>query len=130
MHRGKAARRRGEAGPDRAAAPAHKDSPARLKPQGVTLTPSCGSRPRSTPGESVTYKVTAKLEPGLHIYAYAKSDAIADGPIPTTFDFFDTAGLAIEGDWKPDREPIPGPSRPSTTRSSSSSRTRSPGASR
>ena len=53
----------------------------------------------------MTYKVTAKLEPGLHIYAVAKPDENREGPIPTTFDFFDTAGLKIAGSWKPDREP-------------------------
>jgi thiol:disulfide interchange protein DsbD len=90
------------------AAPAQKDSSARMKPPGVTFTPS--STPTEVrPGETVTYEVTAKLNPGLHIYAVAKSDAIADGPIPTTFDFFDTAGLAVEGDWKPDRDSIARP---------------------
>ena len=53
----------------------------------------------------MTYKVTAKLEPGLHIYAVAKPDENREGPIPTTFDFFDPAGLKIAGDWKPDHEP-------------------------
>lgn len=91
-----------------ATAPARKDSNPRLKPPGVSLTPTA-SPIEVRPGQSVTYKVTSKLDPGLHIYAVAKSDEVADGPIPTTFDFFDTAGLAIEGDWKPDREPIARP---------------------
>ena len=38
----------------------------------------------------------------------------ADGPIPTTFDFFDPAGLKLAGTWKPDRAARSArPSRPS-----------------
>ena len=85
-------------------APAHKDSSARIRPKGVTLTP--GTVPSTIhAGESVVYKVTAKLEPGLHIYAVGKEDEGKPGPIPTTFDFFDHADFKMTGDWKPDREP-------------------------
>ncbi|MFO0890214.1 MAG: protein-disulfide reductase DsbD family protein [Isosphaeraceae bacterium] len=91
-----------------AAAPAAKDSPPRLRPKGVTLTPSV-SIAEVQPGGSVTYKVTAKLDPGLHIYAYAKKKSDQPGPIPTTFDFFDPADFKIQGDWKADREPVARP---------------------
>jgi thiol:disulfide interchange protein DsbD len=47
--------------------------------------------------------VTARLEPGLHIYAIGKKDDGQPGPIPTTFDFFDAGGLVASGEWKPDR---------------------------
>jgi thiol:disulfide interchange protein DsbD len=87
-----------------AAAPAQKDSSARIRPKGVTLTPSL-SPAEAHPGESVAYKVTARLDPGLHIYAVAKVDAVQQGPVPTTFDLFDTAGLKVVYDWKPDRAP-------------------------
>ena len=53
----------------------------------------------------MTYKVKVALDPGLHIYALAKDKEDRDGPIPTTFDFFDPAGLKTKGTWKPDREP-------------------------
>ena len=55
------------------------------------------------PGETVTFKVTAKLDPGFHIYKYSKTNG--PGPVSTSFDFFDTAGLKVEGDWVASREP-------------------------
>jgi thiol:disulfide interchange protein DsbD len=87
-----------------APAPARKDSSARIRPKGVTLT-TVVEPAEVRPGESVAYKVKARLEPGLHIYAVAREDENRQGPIPTTFDFFDHADLAISGDWKPDHEP-------------------------
>jgi len=82
-------------------APAQKDSSARIRPKGVTLTTSVEPA-EARPGESVIYRVRADLEPGLHIYAVANAGANQPGPIPTTFDFFDSGGLKIAGDWKPD----------------------------
>jgi thiol:disulfide interchange protein DsbD len=90
--------------PQLAASPAKKDSSERIRPKGVTITPSI-SPAEAHPGASVTYKVTARLDPGLHIYAVAKEDVVQQGPIPTTFDFFDPAGLKVVGDWKPDHPP-------------------------
>ena len=87
--------------PQLAPAPAEGDSSARIRPKGVTLTPSVEPA-EAHPGESVVYKVTARLEPGLHIYAVAKEDDSQPGPIPTTFDFFDPGGLKVSGEWKPD----------------------------
>jgi thiol:disulfide interchange protein DsbD len=84
--------------------PAKKDSSLRIRPKGVTLTPSVDPA-EAHPGQTVTYKVRAVLEPGLHIYAVARDNAEHDGPIPTTFDFFDPAGLKVAGTWKPDHEP-------------------------
>ena len=54
-------------------------------------------------GDTVSVKVTAKLDDGYHIYKYSKEKG--SGPVPTSFDFFDPAGLAIEGDWSASREP-------------------------
>jgi thiol:disulfide interchange protein len=85
-------------------APAIKDSSARIRPKGVALTPSAVPATIHA-GESLVYKVTAKLEPGLHIYAIGKEDEGKPGPIPTTFDFFGHADFQVTGDWKPDREP-------------------------
>jgi thiol:disulfide interchange protein len=87
--------------PQLAATPAEKDSSAGIRPKGVTLTPSVEPA-EAHPGDSVVYKVTARLEPGLHIYAVAKKDDRQPGPIPTTFDFFDSGGLKASRDWKPD----------------------------
>ncbi|MGZ3432293.1 MAG: cytochrome c biogenesis protein CcdA [Isosphaeraceae bacterium] len=87
--------------PQLAPAPAEGDSSARIRPKGVTLTPSVEPA-EAHPGESVVYKVTARLEPGLHIYTVAKEDDSQPGPIPTTFDFFDPGGLKVSGEWKPD----------------------------
>ncbi len=87
--------------PQLSLAPAQKDSSARIRPKGVTLKPSVEPA-EAHPGESVVYKVTARLEPGLHIYAVGKEDDSQPGPIPTTFDFFDPGGLKFTGEWKPD----------------------------
>ena len=83
--------------------PAKKDTPKAIKPK------NCGSHGLGRagggrPGDRVTFKVTAKLDPGYHIYKYSKTPA-AGGPINTSFDFFDPAGLKVEGDWTPSNEP-------------------------
>jgi thiol:disulfide interchange protein DsbD len=85
-------------------APARKDSNPGIRPKGVTLTPSVVPA-QAHPGESVTYKVSVKLEPGLHIYAVGKENEEPAGPIPTTFDFFGKAGLKPRGSWTADRQP-------------------------
>src|SRR5262249_39239549 len=82
------------------------DARARFKPTDAELTTSVEPA-EAKPGETVTFKVTTKLKPGSHIYKYVKTkEEGAAGPRPTTFDFFDTAGLKIEGDWAASKEPI------------------------
>jgi thiol:disulfide interchange protein DsbD len=90
--------------PQSVPAPAKRDSSSRIRPRGVTLSPSVEPA-EARPGDVVTYKVLARLEPGLHIYATAKEGEPREGPIPTTFDFFDPAGLSIQGPWKSDHPP-------------------------
>jgi len=85
-----------------APAPAKKDSPARAKPKDAVVTASVEPA-EVRPGGTVVYKVTAKLSPGYHIYIYSKKDNEV-GPKNTRFDFFDTAGLTIDGDWTPSKE--------------------------
>jgi thiol:disulfide interchange protein len=85
-------------------APAEKDSRPFFKPKNAVLTTSV-SPAEARPGETVTFKVTAKLDPGSHIYNYSKSRKRDAGPIKTTFDFFDPAGLKVEGDWTASQEP-------------------------
>lgn len=82
--------------------PAKKDNVAGLKPTQATLTASVEPA-EAKPGDTVNYKVTAKLDAGFHIYKYSKENL--DGPVPTSFDFFDRAGLETEGEWKASREP-------------------------
>ena len=53
----------------------------------------------------MTYKVTAKLDAPWHIYKYSKTQP-DNGPKYTEFDFFDPAGLKVEGDWSPSVDPI------------------------
>ena len=84
--------------------PAKKDSSPRIRPKTVTLTTSVEPEVARA-GETVSYQVTAKLEPGFHIYQYAKKSA-EDGPENTQFDLFDTAGLEVAGDWTASRPPI------------------------
>jgi thiol:disulfide interchange protein len=81
--------------------PAKKDSLAFFKPKNAVLTTSV-EPVEAKPGDTVTFKVTAKLDPGTHIYGYSKTQG--PGPIRTSFDFFDPAGLKIEGDWSASKE--------------------------
>ena len=81
-----------------------KDSRPFFKPKNAVLTTSV-SPDQAKPGETVTFNVTAKLDPGCHIYNYSKSKKRDSGPVKTTFDFFDPAGLKAEGDWTPSQEP-------------------------
>jgi thiol:disulfide interchange protein DsbD len=86
--------------------PQKKDSNPRVKPRDAELTTSVEPA-EAKPGDSVTFKVTAKLGPGFHIYKYAKEPkgpGQSPGPVSTTFDFFDTAGLKVEGDWTASKE--------------------------
>jgi Disulphide bond corrector protein DsbC len=87
---------------DDSAKPAKKDSPAGLKPKTVVLSPSIEPA-LARPGDTVTFKVTAKLDPGFHIYKYAAKKL--PGPETTNFDFFDREGLELVGGWTASREP-------------------------
>lgn len=86
--------------PAPARAPAKKDSSARVKPKAVVLTTSVEPK-EAKAGDTVTYKVTAKLNPKWHIYKYAKKP---EEPGPTWFDVFDPAGLEVAGDWTASKE--------------------------
>ena len=86
--------------PAPAKAPAKKDSLARFRPEAATLTTSVEPK-EAKAGETVTYKVTARLNPGWHIFQYVKNP---DGPGPTWFDFFDPAGLEPFGEWTASKE--------------------------
>ncbi|MFI5456681.1 MAG: cytochrome c biogenesis protein CcdA [Isosphaerales bacterium] len=82
--------------------PAKKDNSLAIKSKNAALTTSVEPA-EAKPGEPVTFKVTAKLEPGFHIYKYSKVEGT--GPVTTSFDFFDRAGLKVEGDWVASKEP-------------------------
>src|SRR3954452_5885917 len=87
-----------------AAKPARKDTSARLRPKEVTATVAVAPA-QAKAGETVTYRVTAQVQEPWHIYAYAKTQP-AQGPRSTQFDFYDTAGLQLAGDWTASRAPI------------------------
>lgn len=89
---------------DDQAKPAKKDSKPFFKPKGVTMTPSV-TPTEAKAGDTVTYQIQAKLAPGWHIYKYAKEDP-ETGPRATKFDFFDTGGLKLAGDWTASKDPI------------------------
>ncbi len=83
--------------------PAKKDSRAAARPKEATFTTTV-TPAEAKPGDTVTYKVTAKVEAPWHIYRYSKIQP--NGPKYTEFDFFDPAGLKLEGDWSPSSPPI------------------------
>ncbi len=86
------------------ARPAKKDSRAAARPKEATFTTSV-TPAEARPGDTVTYKVTARIEAPWHIYKYAKTQQ-ENGPKYTEFDFFDPAGLKVVGDWTPSLTPI------------------------
>ena len=88
--------------PIAAATPAQKDSSPRYKPKDVVVTASVEPA-KAKPGDTVTYRITAKLADGSHIYKYVKHKP---GPTDTRFDFFDTAGLKPIGEWTASEPPI------------------------
>ena len=83
--------------------PAVKDSSKAIKPKTAVLT-ALVEPAEARPGDTVTFKVTAKVDRGYHIYKYSKTK-VAGGPVNTSFDFFDPADLKVEGDWTPSTEP-------------------------
>jgi thiol:disulfide interchange protein len=84
------------------AQPAKKDSAKALKSTHATLSASVEPA-QAKPGDVVTFKVTAKLDSGYHIYKYSKERG--NGPVPTSFDFFGRAGFELDGEWTASRDP-------------------------
>ena len=91
--------------PRAASAPAKKDSNPRIRPKGATFTPSVEPA-EVKPGQTLTYKVTVKLDPGLHIYQVAQPGVPSNGPIATAFDLFDTGTLRPSKEWTASKAPI------------------------
>ncbi|MDG3006227.1 protein-disulfide reductase DsbD family protein [Paludisphaera mucosa] len=88
------------------AAPKRPDTPEHLRIKGVSPTPSV-EPVEVKPGGTVRYKVAVKLDHGLHIYDVAKPRDGYDGPIPTSFDLFETGGLVADPTtWKASQDPI------------------------
>jgi thiol:disulfide interchange protein DsbD len=87
--------------------PAKKDSSPRTRPREAVLTPAIVPT-EAKAGAKVTYEVRVKLEPGWHIYTFAKQEQADGPPRPrfTTFDLFDTGGLKVAGDWMVSKPPI------------------------
>lgn len=85
------------------AKPAKKDSPPFIHPKEVELKTSV-SPATAKPGDTVTFTVSANVDAPWHIYTYSK-DEPEQGPRPTQFDFFDTAGLTVAGEWKASKQP-------------------------
>ena len=96
----------GAAGAGRSPRAKKKDTNPRLKSRNAELTASVEPA-EAKPGDTVTLKVTAKLDPGYHIYKYSKTPMKpGEGPSYTSFDLFDPAGLEAQGDWSASKEPI------------------------
>lgn len=84
--------------------PKLKDSSARMTPKEVVLSATVEPA-EAKAGDVVTFKVTAKVADGWHIYQYKpnpKGEVVKD----TYFDFFELAGLKPAGDWTSSRKPI------------------------
>ncbi|MDB5350006.1 MAG: dsbD 2 [Planctomycetota bacterium] len=85
------------------AKPKNQDSKAERRSKDISFSTAV-SPGKAKPGETVTYSVTAKLEPSWHINAQAAKQP-ADAPTATRFDFFDTAGMSVVGSWSPSAPP-------------------------
>ena len=85
------------------AKPAKADSRVEAKPKEVQFEVAVGPK-SAKPGDVVTYSITAKISPDWHIYGYSKMQP-EEGPRVTSFDFFDKAGLKVEGEWTASVEP-------------------------
>ncbi|OJW09435.1 MAG: hypothetical protein BGO49_12935 [Planctomycetales bacterium 71-10] len=88
--------------------PKKKDTIEKLRPKGVTITPSA-SPAVAKPGDVVKYTVAVKLDPGLHVYNVEKPGANPNGPVPTSFDLFDAGGLVAGATWTPAQDPVAKP---------------------
>ncbi|MHB1559643.1 MAG: protein-disulfide reductase DsbD family protein [Isosphaeraceae bacterium] len=86
--------------------PKASDSNPRAKPKSAKLTTSIEPA-AAAPGDTVTLKVKAELNPTYHIYQYTKTPTTgSDSPIYTSFDLFDTGGLEVVGEWTASEDPI------------------------
>ncbi|MHC5541815.1 protein-disulfide reductase DsbD family protein, partial [Singulisphaera rosea] len=90
--------------PQAKAKPAKPDSSLRIRPKEAKLTGSVKPA-KVKPGDTLTFSVEAKLEPGWHIYKFDKVP-FGNGPRNTTFDLFDAGGLETKGSWTSSKEPI------------------------
>ena len=72
--------------------PAKKDSSPRIRPEDGHADDRRSSPAEARAGETVTYQVTAKLEPGWHIYHVCEDSRPRTARGTPTFDFFDTGG--------------------------------------
>jgi thiol:disulfide interchange protein DsbD len=89
-----------EPAPAAAPAPSIKDTNKRLEPKQAVLTPSVKPA-EAKPGDTVTFEVQVKLEPGWHIFKFDKAAEDPDGgPRNTTFDLFNLGGLKLAGEWR------------------------------
>ncbi len=88
------------------AKPKDRDTNPRAKSKNAQLTTAIDPA-TAAPGDTVTLKVTAKIDSSYHIYQYTKTPTTgSDSPIYTSFDLFDTGGLEVVGDWTASKEPI------------------------
>ena len=85
-------------------APTKKDSRAAIRPKPIVVSASL-STADARPGEMVKLQVSAKLEPGWHVYDYSKTQP-EEGPRVTEFDVFDLGGLKVVGDWQSEEPPL------------------------
>ena len=83
--------------------PARNDLNARLRPKEAVLTAKIVPAD-AEPGQKVKLEITAKLDPGYHIWAWDRVQQ-DEGPRNTSFDVFNTAGLKLAGDWSASTDP-------------------------
>ena len=84
--------------------PLRKDTFQKARPWQARVTPNAIPK-KVSPGETFTYNIKFNLDDGWRIFSTAPEPAPKDGPIFTSFDFFDPAGFEVVGGWQASRPP-------------------------
>ncbi len=80
------------------ARPRRKDTSLRIRPRQARLTPSAVPK-KLKPGQTFVYRIKVSLDDGWKIFPFSPEQPREGGPFFTKFDFFDTGGFEVVGDW-------------------------------
>ncbi len=80
------------------ARPHRRDTALRLRPRQARLTPTAVPK-KLKRGQTFTYNIKVSLDDGWQIFPFSTEQPAEGGPSFTKFDFFDTGGFEVVGDW-------------------------------
>jgi RNA polymerase sigma factor (sigma-70 family) len=79
----------------------HKRDSRIPRPKYARLTPSAIPR-KLEPGQTFTYDIKVSLDDGWRVFPFS-TEQPEEGPSVTRFDFFDTGGFEVAGEWQASR---------------------------